>query len=389
MFKKVLVINLGWENEPMIKNLFNRGYEVYGIHDSKEYVKFDYKDVLISPFDNLTTIVKFCEGKSFDAILSDQCDFSNYTQSYLTTKLQLPSHGLKASEISKNKESQRKIAFSNDQIKVPIFKVCKTIDDIEEMHKHFPIIIKPVDNRGSIGISVANSEKDLEFSFKLAINNSKSKTVIAEQFINGTEFTVDGYCFNGVPKSLAIAKKLKIGVDSQVSTDIEYPAKITESLYKELLITNERVSNAFNYNFGFTHSEYIVDKTGDIYLVESANRGGGVFTSEIILPIVTDLDLLNKYIDDCLDISNDINVDPNRNQIILKFLNFPVGKNFKTPNLDEFKNKENIIKLKINLKNNEEVKKVNNDAQRHGFLIYSSNGNIRKEVNQIINQLYK
>jgi len=49
---------------------------------------------------------------------------------------------------------------------------------------NFPVIVKPVDRAGSIGINVANNHDELETFYKIALDLSPSKNVIIEDFIS-------------------------------------------------------------------------------------------------------------------------------------------------------------------------------------------------------------
>ena len=71
-----------------------------------------------------------------------------------------------------------------------------SIDHVEK----FPVIIKPVDRAGSIGINVAYNKEDLKLYYAIAQSLSPSKQVIIEDFItNGIKFDVYYYVQNGHP----------------------------------------------------------------------------------------------------------------------------------------------------------------------------------------------
>lgn len=61
-------------------------------------------------------------------------------------------------------------------------------------------------------------------------------------------------------------------------------------------------------SFAITHSEYLVNKiTGEVRIVESALRGGGVYISSDLIPIATGIDINEVLLDKALGI--DVNVD--------------------------------------------------------------------------------
>ena len=64
----------------------------------------------------------------------------------------------------------------------------------------FPVVVKPVDNGGGVGISVVYNESELKAAVDLALESSHSKRFIVERYMGGVEdmgmyYTFkDGYC---------------------------------------------------------------------------------------------------------------------------------------------------------------------------------------------------
>jgi biotin carboxylase len=387
---KVLVINLGWEQEPLIQSLIDKGFEVYGITNGLETDYSGIKKVYKADYRDLDLILKISQDINPNAVISDQCDYSHFAQAYIAERLGLPGPGLKQAQISANKYIQR-LAAVKAGIKVPVFKLVTTFEKaIVACEKiGFPVIIKPIDNRGSFGVSKITDIYELKNAYYEALIHSHSRFVLIEQYIQGYEITVDGYCFDGKPKSLAIALKSKEGLKSQVSMDIKYPADIPADVYRRAIENNEFVAESLGYKFGMLHSEYLIDKQNDIYLVESANRGGGVFTSCIIVPTVSGVNILERYIDDAIGINSNIkNPDTiEKNSVVLKFFAFKNGVVKKISGLEEVSERSGVLKCRLNIKEGDEIKTIENDSSRHGFIIYSGKGDLRGDVQNIINQI--
>jgi biotin carboxylase len=390
MSKKVLVINLGWEQQPLINSLINKGFELYGISNEFNLSHNGFKEIYHADYRDLERIYQIATYIQPDAVVSDQCDYSHYAQAYLCERFNLFGPSLVQAQVSSNKYIQRKRAKENGVL-TPNFELVKTLSEAKKAIQTigYPAIIKPIDNRGSFGITKINNDLEIEEAYYNALINSHSRFVLIEQFIDGYEITVDGYCFSGKPKSIAVALKSKEGLKSQVSMDIKYPADIPELVYEKALSTNEFVANALGYTFGMVHSEYLIDNKNDIYLVESANRGGGVFTSEIIVPKVSGINLIERYIDDTLGINSSIkNSDIiNRNQVILKFFAFKNGKIKAIHGVNKVLETPGVLAFRLNVKEGDYIKSIDNDGSRHGFLIYHSVEKLREEASNIIKQI--
>lgn len=387
--KRILIINLGWEQEPLIDELDKRNLKIYGVHNSENYYKdAEFVDVHISDFRDVKSISNFAEKIQPDAVISDQCDYSFFCQAYVSEKFNLPGPSIKQAQISSNKYFQR-LKAEKENILIPNFALVKSTDDINKFlgENDLPIILKPVDNRGSIGVNKIQSTSEIREAFYDSLKNSNSGLLIVEEYISGMEITVDGYVFNGESRSLALATKKSLNEKDQVAVDIIYPGELDEALYTKVIEINEQVTSSLGYSFGMTHSEYKVAKTGGIYLIESANRGGGVFTSEIIVPNVSDIDVLNQYIDDSLGKTGLHSPDQiSRNPVILKFISLKEGILKKVEGLELIEVDPSLLKIRFSISEGETITRISSDANRHGFVIVKSQ-NPRVKAEQIINKL--
>ena len=387
MKKKVLVINLGWEQTPLIDRLSEKGFELYGIHYSEDYYRPPiFEEVLVCDLRNLTDIVDFAGRIKPDAVISDQCDYSQFAQAVIAEKFGLPGPRIEQAQTGTNKYIQR-LKSEQAGVKIPEYAVCtnpeQALSFAEEIG--YPVILKPVDNRGSFGVNKVHCGEELYEAYFSALVNSHSRYVLVEKFISGVQITVDGYCFPGYGcKSLALATKKMLGDEKQVAVDILYPGELDDELYERAMTNNEFVNNVLGFKFGMLHSEYMIDESGDIYLIETANRGGGVFTSEIIVPAVSGIDLLEQYISDISDGSKSLyqgNIE--RNKTLLKFFSFSPGYIKDIAGLDDVVKDDEVKKLRLIIKPGDTIQPVTNDADRHGFFILSCENGIRAKAEKL------
>ncbi|MBW1615141.1 MAG: ATP-grasp domain-containing protein [Deltaproteobacteria bacterium] len=227
--KKIIVINLGWEQEPLLDLIDKKGFEIYGIHYNQDYYKKPrYKDVFITDLRDLVKILNYAEKIKPDAVISDQCDYSYFAQAVIAEKFKLPGPRIKEAQIAVNKHLQR-IEAKKNNILSPKFKLCASIEDVFSFIDAVkpPIILKPVDNRGSFGVNRVDNINEINEAFYDALINSHSRYILAEKFIEGIHITVDGYVFkNSGCKSLALAtKKMLKSAKRQVAIDILYPGE--------------------------------------------------------------------------------------------------------------------------------------------------------------------
>ena len=372
MRRKVLVINLGWEQVPLIDRLAERGdCALYGIHhDANPHRPDAFDEILTCDLRDLVRVVRFADRIAPDAVISDQCDYSLYAQALVAQKHGLPGPSLDAAHVANNKYLQRCRA-RDAGLAVPTFELCTEPSAARAFGERegYPLIVKPVDNRGSFGVVRVEAPTEMDDAVFEALSNSHSRTFLVEQFIEGTQITVDGYCFDDPgPRSLALATKTLANDKLQVSLGIVYPGDLEPQLFDQALEVNEAVSRALGYGFGMTHAEYMVCGDG-IFLIESANRGGGVFTSELIVPASSGIDLVGRYIGDCLGETDVTYERPNHDPVVLQFFSFDPGTVRAIRGWDELRADSRLLASDLFVGPGRVIEPVTNDANRHGFII--------------------
>lgn len=369
---KILVIACGWEQEPLLSRLFSiSSVEVVGVHYDNDYLDFPFKEVLVCDLRRLDEILDFARAHEVSFVISDQDDFGHTAQAYVANCLNLPGPSFQSAQLSANKFLQRQRCLEMG-IKIPHFKLVASVEDLVSfVDSHgLPVILKPIDNRGSIGVNKISNLDELNERFYQSISHSHAALCVVEEFVVGNEFTVDGYCFSSVPKSLGIASKEKLDENLQVSFEIKYPANsISNELREKIFSINENVSSSLGYDFGFVHSEYIIDSNEDVYLVESANRGGGCFTSQLIMPEHTGVDVLSQYINDCLGQTVFARNDKEGREVMLSFISASTGKIKKLEGIDRLMNDEDVLHCRWTKTVGDSIECVTDDSNRLGFLI--------------------
>jgi len=103
-------------------------------------------------------------------------------------KIPYTGSGVKASSVTMDKLMTKRLLLGS-HINTPDFLQLKTLEDCSKAIQNIglPLIIKPVNEGSSIGMSKVEQADDMEAAFLLA---AKYGTVMAEQWIAGSEYTV-------------------------------------------------------------------------------------------------------------------------------------------------------------------------------------------------------
>lgn len=376
--KKIMIIGATWEQLPLLEQAKKMGLYVIATDPNPDAEGFQYADAkyIVNPRDLIQLDQIFFKEKP-DAIISDECDYSIFAVAYLTQKYNLPGPKIDSSLITGNKYLQRKCA-QKDRIPQPEFKLCFSYHDTEEAVDQLglPVVIKPIDNRGSIGISKIENIKNLKIGFFNAIANSYSRELIVEKFIEGLVVTVEGI-YTDKFYNLTFSTKV-MHPDYQFNAmQLAYPGNLAEKVKERLYAFTSRIVAETGINFGLTHTEFIVNDE-EIYFIEIANRGGGVNISNKIVPSVTGIDVSDLLIKSAF--GERIPLDrffplPEMRCCILHFFDFGSGKLKKIANIDTIRSIKGILGIRINIKKGDLLGDIETAVHRPGFIIVTGKDN--------------
>lgn len=306
----ILFLNPSWENEALINAFIQSSCFVIGFGEdsSVSILSNDYRHV----YGNLEDYVHILSlAKLYDvrAIASDNCDYSLLASEYLSELLNLPCLGRKSAQISNNKSQQRYLAECAS-IQQPKWKTVHSISDIEHFLLNIAsmVMLKPVDSRGSMGITLLSEHDDpsiLHKAFAKALSSSPSKQLLVEEYVDGKLLTIDGFLLKGKLILLAIAERERIGEGKLVTSQIFYRSGLPDNFIDKAYKFLHSVVSALGFSKGHIHCEALLAHSNELFLVECTNRGGGVFTSSTINPFVSSLDVNSMYMHEkqCLTVS--------------------------------------------------------------------------------------
>ena len=132
----------------------------------------------------------------------------------------------------------------------------------------FPVIIKPDDGMGSMGVFKAKNIKEVEF-FKEYVENS-----IVQEFIDGIEYTVDVLCdLYGNYRYIIPRERLEVRAGEVVKSRTVKDLEIIERTKEIIKIIN---SNFYNGLKGPLTFQFIKNENGIYFLELNTRFGGGV-----------------------------------------------------------------------------------------------------------------
>lgn len=252
-------------------------------------------------------ILEICKQERIDGICTIASDTAAPTVAYVAEQMGLVGNSYEASLKANNKILMRN-AFAAANVPSPLFKcltqgVSEVVNEgISEMP--LPLIIKPSDRSGSLGVVKVEKEEDLLPAIKAAQEYSFKHEAIVEQFIEGREISVEFISYQGIHYPLQITDKVTTEAPHFVEIAHHQPADLTKAQYEEIYELTKRALTALGVTNGASHSEYRITNDGKIYVMEIGARMGGDFIGSDLVQLSTGYDFLRGVIEVALGIFN-------------------------------------------------------------------------------------
>ena len=372
MRKKVLaILGASYLQEPLYIKARNKGLYTLGFSWPEGAVCKDLADEFypISVLD-YEDILKVCEEKHIDGIVTVATDICIPVIAKIAEKLQLPGNSVDTALSTTNKFMMREKLQKSD-IKIPAFITTNKLIPFSETSLRLPVIVKPVDRSGSLGVTRVNTTAEFTQALEQAIACSLSGKIIIEEFIEGDEVSVEAISYKGRHKVITITDKVTTGPPHFVELEHHQPSILPDSIQKEIYSVTEAILELFNVQNGASHTELKITQAGEIYCIEIGTRMGGDFIGSDLVELSTGFDFVNAVIDIALGQFNPVEDFEVKSSSGVYFLSK------ETEYLQDFmkqSNDDRIVKKKIQ---SEVLKPLNSSNDRSGYLIYKSPQRLR------------
>ena len=282
-----MILGAGEGQVPLINLAKGEGWYTIVVSPKGNYPGFAMADECqYADISDKGAILQMAKTLQIAAIATDQTDISVPTVLYVAEQLGLPHIECNDVDNFRYKSRMRTICR---EAGLPTIASCVTgnVDEAKNFLRSLTnhvAIIKPVDSQGSRGVAKVDSIGALETAFAHAMNYSKSKQIIIEQFIDGQEIEVDTVVRDGEIKAVLIGDVFNFQSANTFSAfERVYPTNMNEATQQYVLEINCRTLAALGIRTGWTHGEYIVSRDGEVYLIEVGIRGGGNYIGSDIV----------------------------------------------------------------------------------------------------------
>lgn len=391
MKNKVLILGASATNKSAILSIKASGCEIYVIDGNFNAPGFEFADKFetIDITDESKVYEYACE-KKIDAIIPLN-DFATPASSFASQLLGLNGPSFLSAKCGTDKGLMRDV-WSLDNISQPKYMVFDgdSVKQIDTEAFDYPKIVKPtLTGGGGRGISIVNSKESFQSCFNHAKNFALNNRFIIEDYISGTELTIDGFMYRSKFYPSAISDKFKPESIHRVATSLYFPAKIAPETKKTVTEMVERASLALGLDSCAIHAEIILKDDQSCFMVELGLRGGGGHLFGDVIKLHSGIDAPRELTNILLD--KNPSLEPKKNKhVIYKFLNPALsGKFIKADFPKWLVNDEEVYDYGIMLKAGTIYHGLSDSLQRIGFLILFGNSRekLEKKSNEIENSI--
>lgn len=303
-------IVLGGTNphKALIENLKSRGYYTILIdyYDNPPAKSAADKHIQESTLDK-EKVLEIAKSVNAKLVISACVDQANVTACFVGKKLGLPLPYSYETAINVTNKGFMKRMMLENEIPTANYITTDRVEEYESSGLIFPIVVKPEDSNGSKGVRKANNYSELREYFLEAIEISRSKKAIIEEFKVGA--TIDAVCFVCKGFAQIIMTRQRFPVNENLNTVMQHhrsiiPANISKKA-KDII---QKAANNISTVFELNNTALLIQmkvKDNDVNIIEFAPRVGGGLSYRTV-PLSTGFDILNATIDSYLGITNDL-----------------------------------------------------------------------------------
>lgn len=373
MQKRLLVLAAGILQVPVIKKAKEKGYYVIAVDGDSNAIGLQYADMAICA--NITDeeiMLEIAREQHIDGVIHPCSEVSMNVMGRINDELGLAGITKEQAIRATNKHLMRE-AFEKDNAPSPKSILTDSAEDAwEHLQNDFSTdgILKPSRNSGSRGIAkVVRDMNKADFinAYNIALNESRDKSVLIEQFIEGPEFSIEIIVWNGKVNVLTVTDKKTTGAPHFVELGHNQPSCYSKEDVETLKSAAVAGVKALGVNNCACHAEAKL-MNGKAYLMEIGARLGGDFISTELTHLSTGIDMVAAAINVALGIEPDLSVKEEPKGACIRYFCPKPGRLISVSNT-EVLDDPHVYKKEIYVHEGDIIPEVTSSLSRSGHVI--------------------
>lgn len=374
--KRLLVLAAGILQVPVIKKAKEMGIYVIAADGDPKAVGLQYADKGVVV--NITSekdVLEVVKAENIDGVIHPCSEVSMNVMGRINDELGLSGITRKQAFQATNKHLMRE-AFEKLNAPSPM-SFC--FDDVQEAWECFCSkipddgILKPSRNSGSRGIAKINKEVSrdkFDELFNRAMSESRDKSVMLEQFIEGPEFSVEIIVWNHYANVLTVTDKKTTGAPYFVEMGHNQPSVYPDDTVNKIKEAAILGVKALGVNNCACHAEIKV-QDGAAYIMEIGARLGGDFISTELTHLSTGIDMVAAAINCALGIKPNLTPKEKHQGVCIRYFCPKPGKLINIDGLEILESPQ-VYLWEIYRKVGDMIPEVTSSLSRSGHVIVTA-----------------
>lgn len=367
--KKLLILGASVLQLPAIRRAKELGYYVGVIDMNPSAVGANVADEFfcVSTTD-IEGVVKVAIEFQADGVMTLASDMPMRSVAEACLALGLPGISIETAYKATNKAAMIK-AFSDNGVAHPWYVTVQDETEFDAIRRKisFPCIIKPVDNAGSRGVVLVHEESELDASYEYSRSQSRSGEVIVEEFLTGSEVSVEVMAVDGIIHILAITDKLTTGAPHFVEMGHSQPTQLPSDQIRDIESLTEAAVRAIGITNGPAHVEIMVTDHGARMIELGARMGGDCITTHLV-PLSTGIDMVEATIRVSCGETPDIAKKFDKGSAI-RYFRVPTGIICEISGVETASGLPGIREVTITKKVGDEMTNIQSSTDRAGYVV--------------------
>ena len=367
--KKLLIIGASILQVPAIKKAKELGYHVgvidYDPHAVGIPLADEYFNVSTIDIDGVAQTAK---AFAPDGIMTLATDMPMRSIAKATAVCGLPGITMDTAIKSTDKGEMIK-AFAENGVTHPWFFIADDQEAFEAIKPQvaFPCIMKPTDNSGSRGVVLCHSLAELEQEYAYSREQSRGGGVIIEEYMQGSEVSVEVMVTGGVPHILQVTDKLTTGAPHFVEMGHSQPSRLPSTSLKAVHKLAKAAVLAVGISDGPAHVEIMVTENGPKMVELGARMGGDCITTHLV-PLSTGIDMIKATMDIACGNKPDI-IPKWQKGSAIRFFRTPCGVIENITGTDEARDIPGVQEIAFTKQIGDTVGDIGSSTDRVGYVI--------------------
>lgn len=367
--KTILVIGAGFLQSFVIKRAKDMGYRVLAIDRNPKSVGFKYANEYgVIDIVDQEACLTYARSKGIDGIMTAATDYGVLSTAYVAENLNLPGLNYEVAKIIKNKYMVRKTLFENKVDDISQYYEVSSTDELLALSASikFPVMVKPCDGSGSKGARKVETADELDSACTQAINNSLIGKALIEDFIEGKEYGIESFVYDGQVYVLGVMGKHMTSPPDYAELGHSVPSLLpNEEKVKKVA---RKAIKSLGINFGAVNMDVLVTHDGKVCIIDVGARMGGNLIGSHIIPIGTGVDYMGSLIRATVGDEVDFAVRDSRQNVVTRLLALRPGRVVSLPDFESIKT-QHKVDIYHHLEEGKEIREYHNNLDGCGYVL--------------------